>query len=445
MFKTVVEEIGNFLKTDKEENILLGLEALAQNVQLMTLFKEYLLAQTLAFKKHNLIYIQSESLLGLIFSQEFISKLRKDNLDFYTTNIPLVVSYLQLPNLDKSLFLNLLILYTKNDSDLIFMALKKGFKLEKFSVKNVKKISFKNIHKEKYLMLGNPDLSVFENLEYLDLSYNQLTHIPLSVSSLVNLKTLIISHNQINEIPDDFFEKLDKLEKIEAQRNLINHIPASLARCKSLISLQLQNNQINLFPQFLCELTNLEDINLCNNFICQIPSQINNLKQLTKLYLADNLIINLPSSQQALSRLRQLSLIQNYIDIPDFIYQMPNLDILSLFSLSQDYYYEYIHLIDLDSDFNEYENIDIGYEHNYYYADKLIEQGCLVYEKELVDSTLLNLYFWDNYDFDIFDENDDEMIDVLFQQIPSLKKYQRIFIDEGLKFKILMLDAEYFY
>ena len=61
------------------------------------------------------------------------------------------------------------------------------------------------------------------NLEYLDISVNNLTEIPSSIVNLTNLKSLIINTNKLTFFPNIF--ELEKLETLDLSQNEITTIP----------------------------------------------------------------------------------------------------------------------------------------------------------------------------------------------------------------------------
>ena len=91
--------------------------------------------------------------------------------------------------------------------------------------------------------------SMSNNLTTLDLSRNQLSTIPPSISNLTNLEALRIYHNKITGgIPPQFIMNLTKLEFIDLSYNMITTIPSAITELKSLVSLNLSTNQISRPP-----------------------------------------------------------------------------------------------------------------------------------------------------------------------------------------------------
>ena len=78
-------------------------------------------------------------------------------------------------------------------------------------------------------------------LKVLNLSYNQLTSLPDSISRLTNLRWLYLSYNQLTSLPE------------------------SIGRLTNLRWLHLSDNQLTSLPDWIGRLTNLEDLDLSNN------------------------------------------------------------------------------------------------------------------------------------------------------------------------------------
>lgn len=115
-------------------------------------------------------------------------------------------------------------------------------------------VSYGNMTKLVKLSLRNcslrgsiPDLSKIQNLNYLDLSWNQLSStIPSNLSS--NLTTIILSNNQLNGSIPESFSKLPSLQKLSLENNfLTGSVSTDLWQNRSFIAaakllIDLQNN-----------------------------------------------------------------------------------------------------------------------------------------------------------------------------------------------------------
>lgn len=92
------------------------------------------------------------------------------------------------------------------------------------------------------------------NLVYLDLTCNELTTLPLSFSSLINLKNLDISHNRFKVFPE-IICKLKYLMWLNIYGNKISYIPISITKLTNLQCLK-HDTYYEKIPYILCDLKN---------------------------------------------------------------------------------------------------------------------------------------------------------------------------------------------
>lgn len=83
----------------------------------------------------------------------------------------------------------------------------------------------------------------FPNLEYLDLSKNQLGTIPHSVTKLARLRSLVLENNALEEIPEDLNLPY-KLEHLGLSGNLLTSLPSGLEEHESLETIDLSHNPV---------------------------------------------------------------------------------------------------------------------------------------------------------------------------------------------------------
>ena len=112
------------------------------------------------------------------------------------------------------------------------------------------RIVSKGYHKEKKLVMKDweldilpPQIALFKNLAYLDLSGNHLRRLFPELPSLMELEELDISGNKV-EIPD--LSHLPKLRIIKANSCGLLAIPDWVQRCKSLELFECNNNCANI-------------------------------------------------------------------------------------------------------------------------------------------------------------------------------------------------------
>uniref|UniRef100_M4A8S7 Si:ch211-237i5.4 n=1 Tax=Xiphophorus maculatus TaxID=8083 RepID=M4A8S7_XIPMA len=112
-------------------------------------------------------------------------------------------------------------------------------------------------------------------LEKLDLSWNQITTLPVDFSSSLSaLKELRLEHNNLNYISGFSLEHLDNMEKLDLSYNqLVSVGPGVFRGLSRLRQLFLHNNRLTVVEQgSLDMLPGLEVLQLSNNNISQIDS-----------------------------------------------------------------------------------------------------------------------------------------------------------------------------
>lgn len=132
----------------------------------------------------------------------------------------------------------------------------------------------------------DPILMRAKNLRVLNLSDNQLRHIPEQLSSAFkNLRSINVSHNLMQEIPTFFNANFTHLHTIDLSNNPINKIlDGTITDLVSLKELRLNACNLNFLPANIAKLVNLESLELRENYLEALPLSI---KMLTKLHLLD--------------------------------------------------------------------------------------------------------------------------------------------------------------
>lgn len=122
------------------------------------------------------------------------------------------------------------------------------------------------------------------NLTFLDLSFNKIPNIN-NLNKLVNLKELYLIENGITKIKN--LEDLKNLEILELGGNDLHHLE-NIEKLSNLKELWLGKNKLQdiVLPQ----LNNLKILSLPSNKMTEIPKSIKNLPNLKELYLSGNKI-----------------------------------------------------------------------------------------------------------------------------------------------------------
>ncbi len=152
------------------------------------------------------------------------------------------------------------------------------------------------------------------NLEFLDLSGNDLGSLPAELGHMSALRHLRLSNIGLTEIPPVLFKLVD-LEYLDLSGNqLQGEIPSELARLTKLRSLDLSSNDYQgEIPSELADLRNLRRLHLSHNGLAGgIPPELGNLSSLERLDLYGNgLTGGIPPELGNLSRLEYLDISEN--------------------------------------------------------------------------------------------------------------------------------------
>ena len=140
-------------------------------------------------------------------------------------------------------------------------------------------------------------LAMLENLQSLDLSYNQISVLNEDCLNCPNLKTLHLNYNQIKNVAYDAFSQIPNLTYLALDHNEIEYLESVIFKPTiNLRTLNLSNNNIlELSWEFFIYLSALNSLNLSNN---QLTQTINEFtfkynQNLEHLDMSDNNILSL--------------------------------------------------------------------------------------------------------------------------------------------------------
>uniref|UniRef100_A0A3B3BQI1 Leucine rich repeat containing 58b n=1 Tax=Oryzias melastigma TaxID=30732 RepID=A0A3B3BQI1_ORYME len=149
-------------------------------------------------------------------------------------------------------------------------------------------------------------ISLFYNLEFLDISNNGLTAICDDITRLTKLKTLLAKNNRLDEfsLPKDFGSL--PLEVLNFSGNRFEEIPLQCTKLRRLQSLSIGGNRLKSIPTEIEDLTSLEMLYLGGNLISAIPPEVANLPYLSYLVLCDNRIQSVPPFSVTIAQILSL-------------------------------------------------------------------------------------------------------------------------------------------
>ncbi|CAH1762121.1 15066_t:CDS:10, partial [Entrophospora sp. SA101] len=152
-----------------------------------------------------------------------------------------------------------------------------------------------------------PD-ELFENLpaiEKIDLSNNQFVSLPKTIGLLTRLTHLSCVNNILSELPGEI-STLVSLRVLEIRNNNLTSLPQEIWLCNNLTVLNANNNlTVEIFPA-ISLLMELKILNLSFNDLDEIPTGGLINPYLTELYLSGNQLSSLPDDIEKLSNLRIL-------------------------------------------------------------------------------------------------------------------------------------------
>ncbi|MFX1294434.1 MAG: hypothetical protein ACFFD2_06215 [Promethearchaeota archaeon] len=168
------------------------------------------------------------------------------------------------------------------------------------------------------------------NLEFLELTNNELKSIPNSISNLNKLRQLDLSVNKLENLPNSI-GSLKKLKKLDLHYNYLTELPLSLENLQLLKRLRLSANKLVDLPETLWNLKNLEVLNLGGNNLKILPSLIEKLKNLKELHLHKNGLQKLSDSICNLQGLKLLRVsLNNLKKVPELIGNLQSLEKLDI-------------------------------------------------------------------------------------------------------------------
>lgn len=188
-----------------------------------------------------------------------------------------------------------------------------------------------------------PEIGQLQNLQKLDLDFNNLTALPPEIGHLKKLRYLQIEGNEhsragygpVNEnnltaLPPEIGQ-LENLQELSLEDNQLTALPPEIGDLKNLCYLNLCKNNLVALPPEIGQLPNLQELDLGSNKLTTLPPEIGQLKNLQKLDLFDNKLTTLSSEVGQLQNLQELDLSGNNLTtLPPEIGKLPNLQELNL-------------------------------------------------------------------------------------------------------------------
>ncbi|XP_021454830.2 leucine-rich repeat-containing protein 7 isoform X3 [Oncorhynchus mykiss] len=176
-------------------------------------------------------------------------------------------------------------------------------------------------------------------LRKLSIPDNDLSNLPTTIASLVNLRELDISKNGIQEFPDNIkcckclsvveasvnpiaklpegFTQLLNLTQLFLNDAFLEYLPANFGRLSKLRILELRENHLKTMPKSIHRLSQLERLDLGSNEFTELPEVLEQIHNLKELWMDNNSLQTIPGCIGKLRHLRYLDLAKNRIESLD--------------------------------------------------------------------------------------------------------------------------------
>lgn len=175
-------------------------------------------------------------------------------------------------------------------------------------------------------------LEYLQNLRNLDLSFNPLEDISNICSKNLPIKNLLLDNCPSLNLTNIVFG-LPYLIKLSISMSNISAVPRSIGGLVNLEYLNLSFNNLFELPEEVNLLLNLKEINLCFNNFKKLPYPITKLKNLEILYLSSNNLSTLDDNISQLKNLKQIHLDNNnFCEFPESTIKIKNLEYLNIYS-----------------------------------------------------------------------------------------------------------------
>jgi Leucine-rich repeat (LRR) protein/tRNA A-37 threonylcarbamoyl transferase component Bud32 len=164
-------------------------------------------------------------------------------------------------------------------------------------------------------------ISSLTSLTYLDLRWNELSHLPDTLAALP-LQTLLLSNNPL-QVPchgifSHRYTTLDMAHTSYADRN--SWVPRLCQQCANFEdAVDLSNADLQVVPSEICGMTSMRSLDLSGNRLAAISPSFSALVSLTHLDLSRNSLVYLPHQLGSLRNLASLRLEGNPIVTSDLV------------------------------------------------------------------------------------------------------------------------------
>jgi Leucine rich repeat len=123
-------------------------------------------------------------------------------------------------------------------------------------------------------------------LKKVQLLKNELSALPLGIGKCVNLRYLDVSHNNITRLPEDFSDGMQHIRILKISNNPLKQLPPSVIASPVLEELHANAIGIEELPDAFCENSMLTVLHLGENTLQHLPPSFARLTKVTDLDLS---------------------------------------------------------------------------------------------------------------------------------------------------------------
>ena len=153
--------------------------------------------------------------------------------------------------------------FAQNDStllDSVSLMQAKAYTDLDSALKNPDKVYKLILRKKKYKTFPK-EIARFKNLQYLDISKNNIEEIPSEAVNLDKMQYFYCSRCKLKSLPN-FINKWNHLKYINVNQNEIENIPESFCELEELQVADLWDNNLSGFPECMAKLKSLRLMDL---------------------------------------------------------------------------------------------------------------------------------------------------------------------------------------
>lgn len=164
--------------------------------------------------------------------------------------------------------------------------------------------NFSNLKKINHVSLvNNPELDfahAFElmqsfDMEFLNLSRNNLTELPEEIAQISRLRDLKLSYNHI-QLSELFLTLADlpKLRSLWLDHNHIETLPPEIAAARRVVYFYIDDNELSEFPKEMAQMDRLLVMHAAGNNFRELPVELTHIPHLMFAVLSNNPIETIP-------------------------------------------------------------------------------------------------------------------------------------------------------